>query len=130
MIFAENIKEQSAQLIDEDFWLEGGTLRIKNGVLIDGKLTNVTIMSMTDAPIIVSALGRLTGCKVECVNFINEGEFDGEVTASENVEIKASATTRGTIQCGGKFYTEGNLGDGDYLKIKGLSKPKVPKVNN
>ena len=110
--------------------LEGGTLRIKNGVLIDGKLTNVTIMSMTDAPIIVSALGRLTGCKVECVNFINEGEFDGEVTACENVEIKASATTRGTIQCGGKFYTEGNLGDGDYLKIKGLSKPKVPKINN
>ena len=70
----------------------------------------------------------MTGCKVECVNFINEGEFDGDVTATDNVEIKASTTTRGTIQCGGKFYTEGNLGDGDYLKIKGLSKPKVPKL--
>lgn len=53
MIFPADIKEQSAQLIDEEFQLEGGTVRVRNGVLIDGKLTNVTIISMTDAPVIV-----------------------------------------------------------------------------
>ena len=53
MILPADIKEQTAQLIDEEFQLEGGTVRVRNGVLIDGKLTNVTIISMTDAPVIV-----------------------------------------------------------------------------
>jgi cytoskeletal protein CcmA (bactofilin family) len=122
MLFSQNIKDQCVQLIDKSFELVGGTIRIKNGVLIDGHLTSVTIVSDSDAPVIVSALGKLENCFVECRNFLNEGEFSGEANISGDVELGDTSTTIGSIAFGGRFFAGGPFADTADLKIKGLPK--------
>ena len=122
MLFSQNIKDQCAQLIDESFVLEGGTIRVKNGVLIDGQLTGVTIISESDAPVVVSALGKLDACIVECVNFLNEGEFSGEALVTGDVELGESSTSIGVIAFGGRFFAAAPFADTADLKIKGHPK--------
>jgi cytoskeletal protein CcmA (bactofilin family) len=122
MLFSQDVKDQCRQLIDESFVLEGGTIRVKSGVLIDGKLTGVTIISESVAPVVVSALGRLDSCIVECVNFLNEGEFSGEAQVTGDVELGESSTSIGAIAFGGRFYAAAPFADTADLKIKGLPK--------
>lgn len=122
MLFSQNIKDQCMQLLDTSFVLDGGTIRVKNGVLIDGHLTGVTIVTDSDAPVIISALGKLDSCFIECVNFLNEGDFSGEAIVTGDVELGVTSTTVGTVAFGGRFFADAPFSDTADLKIKGFPK--------
>jgi Polymer-forming cytoskeletal len=80
---------------------EGGILRIKGGALIDGKLKGVTIISVDDSIIKISALATLDACLVHGKDVIVEGIFSGEITAKGDVELGESCSVMGTIEHGG-----------------------------
>lgn len=124
MLFNQDIKDQCQHLIGRAMRCEGGTIHADNGILIDGHLTGVTIVSKSEIPVIVSALGRLDKCIVECQNFLNEGEFSGEAIVSGDVELGETSTTIGSLVLGGRLYANAPFADAGDLKIKGM--PKTP----
>lgn len=86
---------------------EGGTLRIKGGALIDGKLKGVTIISVDDSIIKISALATLDSCLVKGKDVIVEGIFSGEITAKGDVELGESCSVMGIINHGGGLMISG-----------------------
>lgn len=131
LLFKDNCKDTLGQLIDAKTHMEGGILRVKNGVLIDGQLKNVTIVNEGDEPVVVSALGNLVACSIETHYFLNEGAFSGQVTVSYDAELSETSTTKGTIQYGRRFVLGGPLTDAKDLKIEGLptkTNPIEPKL--
>lgn len=100
-VFAQISDPES--LFSEGLSFEGGVLRGKGGLLIDGKLENVSVISEDGSPIVVSALANLNNCIIQGHHVVIGGKFRGELSADGDVEITDSASILGTINTGGRM---------------------------
>lgn len=103
---------------------EGGTLRIKGGAKIDGKLTGVTIISTDNTPIKISALAELDKCILNGHDVLVEGVFNGEMNLTGDVELGESCTVVGVLKHSGRVLI-GSLADTVDLHIVKVAAPKV-----
>lgn len=127
LLISETVKDTLGQLIDQHTQMDGGTLRVKNGILIDGQLKNVTIRNEGEKPVVISALGNLEACFIETAYFLNEGSFSGQVAVLFDAELSATSTTKGTLQYGRRFVLGGPLADAKDLRIEGMP-AKAPAI--
>lgn len=102
---------------------EGGTLRIKGGALIDGKLTKVTIISTDNSRVQLSVTAVLETCIIECQDLIIEGSFSGEINAKGDVELGSTCTVKGKLNHVGRVLINGlaDAVDMHTRKIKATS---------
>jgi hypothetical protein len=120
LLINDSVKDTLGQLIDQATDMEGGLIRVKNGVLIDGRLKNVTIRNEGEKPVVISALAHLEACSIETSYFLNEGSFSGQVSVLFDAELTETSTTTGTLQYGRRFVLGGPLADAKDLRILGL----------
>lgn len=126
-LFAEGNLPAPKTVVNETTDQEGGTLRLKGGALIDGRLTKVTIISVDDSPIKVSALATLDTCVVNCKDIIVEGIFSGEIHAKGDVELGESCTVMGSISHSGGLMISG-LADTAEVTTKKVAPAKAAEA--
>jgi cytoskeletal protein CcmA (bactofilin family) len=88
-------------VVSESTDQEGGTMRLKGGGLIDGKLKGVTIIVSDDSFLRISALATLDACVIHCKDIFIEGIVSGDINAKGDVELGESCTVMGSINHGG-----------------------------
>jgi cytoskeletal protein CcmA (bactofilin family) len=79
----------------------GGTLMVKGGLQIDATLDEVTVVSTDGRPVVLTALGKMSGCHIHAQDILIMGDFTGELSAAGDVEVTDSARFAGSIRAGG-----------------------------
>lgn len=69
---------------------------------IDARMRHCHIYASKHEPIVVSAQAKMRACHVHGHDVVIEGDFAGELFASGDVALTASARIAGLIQCNGK----------------------------
>lgn len=123
VLFTNEIFSAPKTMVSHATELDGGTLKIKQTGLIDGKLTDLVLVSSDDTPIKISALAVLENCKIECNDLLIEGSFTGEIKAKGNVEFGDSALVQGILHVGGTLLVN-KLADAVDMKIVHFSPKK------
>lgn len=101
VLFANEIFATPKTMVSHATELDGCTMKTKQTAVIDGTLSNATIISVDDSPIKISALAVLRDCKIECHDLLVEGSFTGEIMAKGSVEVGDSALLQGTMHVAG-----------------------------
>ena len=127
ILFADDVFAKPKTMLSEYLELEGCTMRTNQVALIDGKLTDVTIISADNTPIKISALAVLTNCKIHCTDLLIEGQFSGEINAMGNIELGESAHVEGTAKVSGSLVIS-PLAEAVELKISHSSAKKAALV--
>lgn len=73
-----------------------GNIDSENDFRIDGKLEGDI---KTSGKVVIGQNGRING-KIECVSADVEGYFTGDITVSETLSLKETATIEGTVKAG------------------------------
>ena len=74
-----------------------GDLRFEGGLHIDGKIEGSVICDTTDAGIlIISELARIKG-EIKAPHIVVNGSVEGDLTATEKLEIQEKARVNGNI---------------------------------
>lgn len=121
-VFAQIDEPQS--LFGHGLTFEGGTLRGNGGLLIDGKLENVSVTSEDGSAIVVSALADLDNCIINGHHVIVSGKFRGELNATGDLEITDSADILGLVNTGGRMLVSPLAVMEDVRIRRVLAKPK------
>ena len=95
---------QCKSLEPESLVLKNGTVEGSNGLLIDGTLTKMHIVSKDGSLIHISATAKLESCTIEGKDILLEGNVDAVITAQGDCEIGASAVMVGTLNVGGDLF--------------------------
>lgn len=117
--------EQSRSTVPETLVLKGGSVEAVKGLLVDGKLSNMTIDSKDGSHIIISALAVLEDCVINGTDVMIEGQFSGTINAAGKTEFASGCVAVGVFNKGGEVYIH-KLADLDDLKVttvKNLKKP-------
>lgn len=120
-LFDDTVLNNPSTMITSTTDQEGGTLRVKGGALIDGKLTRVTIIVTDESPLKISAMAYLDTCVIHCQDIIIEGEFSGEINAKGDAELGDSCRVKGKLNHSGRLLIDCTLADTVDLHIRKLS---------
>jgi cytoskeletal protein CcmA (bactofilin family) len=116
MFFDHESIEGAAMHVAEKMAFKDGVIEANDGLLVDGKLTNVTIKSVDGSPIYISALARLVDCNIEAADLLVEGSFSGNIIATGKAEFGSGCVVIGKLRRGAEVYVH-RLADLDDLKV-------------
>src|SRR5687767_9034782 len=95
--------EEFATIIGADAQFKG-ELTFQGGVRIDGVFEGQVT---TAGKILVSREGRLKSAEVKAGSLVAEGQIEGNVTAKDRVELRATCTLKGDLKAAKLNVVEG-----------------------
>lgn len=114
--FSNDAIEGAAMHVAEKMAFKDGVIEANEGLLIDGKLNNVTIKSVDGSPIYISALAHLVDCNIEAADLLVEGQVSGAIVATGKAEFGSGCVVVGKLRRSGEVYVH-RLADLDDLKV-------------
>jgi hypothetical protein len=128
--FKANDIEAAKSMVPQTLVIRGGAIESTGGILVDGVLHDVSIQSMDDSDIYISALAKLTNCTITGKNVLIEGKFDGGViNARGKAEFGSGSVAVGVFNKGDEVYMH-PLSDLDDLNIKKIKVVAEPVTTN
>ena len=94
--------ELPSEILQASLTFHHGKVYCQGSMQIDARMRHCHIYASKHEPIVVSALAKMLACQVHGHDVVIEGDFAGEIFASGDVEVTASARIAGLIQCNGK----------------------------
>ena len=91
--------ELPSEILQASLTFHHGKVYCQGSMQIDARMRHCHIYASKHEPIVVSALAKMLACQVHGHDVVIEGDFAGEIFASGDVEVTASARIAGLIQC-------------------------------
>jgi hypothetical protein len=123
--FKESQMKEALTQLPESVTLEGGVIRGKGGMVVDGTFTKTTFISDDETPMYFTSLSSLTDCVVNCHDALFEGQFTGTINCkgdkknreTSKIEFGSGSITVGVFNKDAEVFMH-VLADLDDLKTK------------